>query len=142
MITGRRIFVGISLSLATAGCGTSGNIPLVFVQTETLGITANATGSQATPELTLGYRDIDVALVPVVNGGSQLKATETVTGGTQAGTYDDALSVIGQFNAGATAATSPTANLGKFFATGQAAKKLADGFSKQLGSNPAKPPQQ
>lgn len=131
MKVGCRIFVWVLISLDLAGCNTSGNVPLVFVQSHTLGITANATGSQATPELTLGYRDIDVAVVPVVDGAVPLKGSIDKPGEH----YDDALSVIGQFNAGASAAT-PTANLGKFFATGMAAKRLADGFAHQLGNAP------
>jgi len=108
------------------------NPPLVFVQTQTLGITANASGSQATPELTLGYRDVDVAIVPVVDAnGRQIKSvTPPKTG--QAEPYQDALSVLGQFEAKATAGTSPNASLGKFFATGTAASKLAEGFRDQV----------
>ncbi|MGH7784580.1 MAG: hypothetical protein ACREO5_12155, partial [Candidatus Binatia bacterium] len=65
MTTGRCVSVGFALSLTTAGCATTDVLPLVFVQTTTLGITANASGSQATPEVTLGYRDVDVAIVPI-----------------------------------------------------------------------------
>lgn len=137
MIAGRRIVVVALLSLATAGCNTGGNVPLVFVQSQTVGITANASGSQATPELTVGYRDVDVALVPVVSGDTPLKASIIEKGNH----YDDALSVIGQFNVGSTTAT-PSANLGKFFATGMAAKKLADGFSKQLAGTATSKAQQ
>jgi hypothetical protein len=104
-----------------AGCNAPDKTPLVFVQSQTLGITANASGSTATPELTLGYRDLDVALVPVgaENNGMANKNS-------------DAYSVIGQFNAGVTSGTAPQANLGKFFATGLAARDVALGFKGQL----------
>lgn len=134
MIPAHKIVVLILTLLGIAGCTTSSSPPLVFVQTQTLGITANASGSQATPELTLGYRDLDVAIVPVEENGVAVGSVQPGQGGQ----FHDALSVIGQFNAGATAGTSPNANLGKFFATGTAASKLAEGFKAQLsaGSKP------
>lgn len=123
MTTGRCILIGLALSLTTAGCASPENAPLVFFQAHTLGITANASGSQATPEVTLGYRDVDVALVPLNFGGSV----------TEKGAKD-AYSVFGQFDAGAGAGAGaiPTANLGKFFATGLAARNISDGFAEQL----------
>jgi hypothetical protein len=120
----------ISSLAALASCSSNGDAPLVFVQAHSLGIVAAANGSQATPELTLGFRDVDVALVPVTAGGAPLKGVIEKPGEH----YDDALSVFGQFNAGT--AVGPTANLGKFFATGQAAKRLADGYAAQLGAKP------
>lgn len=119
------------ICLLTAGCNTTASPPLVFVQTQTLGITANASGGQATPELTLGYRDLDIALVPVDANGTPIGSVQPGSGGQ----FHDALSVIGQFNATATAGTSPNANLGKFFATGSAAQKMAEGFKAQLSAN-------
>jgi len=109
------------LSLATAGCTATERPPLVFIQAHTLGITANASGAQATPELTIGYRDVDVALVPVHLG--------------QSVTHDgarDAYSVIGQFNTGTELGVTRTASLGKFFATGLAARNVSLGFKEQL----------
>lgn len=130
MKVARRISVCTLIASGLAGCNANGNLPLVFVQSHTLGITANATGSQATPELTLGYRDLDVAVVPVIDGGVPLRGSIDKQGIHN----EDALSVIGQFDAGAGVAATPTAKLGKFFATGMAAKRLADGFAHQLGA--------
>src|SRR5215467_3473634 len=125
MNTLRNVLFLTAASVGIAGCVSSGNTPLVFVQTETLGITANA--SQTTPELTLGYRDVDVAIVPVTADGKPITSLQPAKPG-QTTPYRDALSVLGQFNAGATAGTSTNANLGKFFATGAAASRIAAGF--------------
>ncbi|WP_294537067.1 hypothetical protein [uncultured Rhodoblastus sp.] len=64
---------------------------------------------------------LDVALVPVGNENNG-----------KADNNSDAYSVIGQFNAGVTPAALPQANLGKFFATGLAARDVALGFEAQL----------
>ena len=131
MNRGHRLVIGLLLGAVTAGCVANGtNAPLIFVQTQSLGITAGANAAQAAPELTLGYHNVDVALVPVAIGGEPLYGTlQDKTNGT----FTDALSVIGQFNANAAGGTAATAGLGNFFATGQAAKRLGDGFAHKLG---------
>jgi hypothetical protein len=84
---------------------------------------------QATPELTVGYRDVDVALVPVTKAGLPI---QSVNGSG----FQDALSVFGQFDVGVNAATAglPGVSLGKFFATGTAASRLADGYRCHVGA--------
>jgi hypothetical protein len=114
-----------------AGC-TTGNInpPLLFVQTQTLGVTINGSSIQQNFEMTLGYRDFDVAIVPatVTQGGASTQVQSTVAGPGTSGA--DALSVLGQFEANTRA--TPEVGLGKFFSTGLAAQKLADGFREKL----------
>jgi hypothetical protein len=128
MITWRTAALALSISPILAGCNTTGDVPLLFVQTTSVGITAATTGGQATPELTVGYRDVDVALVPVTNGGSPVRSVSA------GGYFQDALSVFGQFSVGANGTTAPNATLGKFFATGTAASKLAEGYRCQLSA--------
>ncbi|HTR14982.1 MAG TPA: hypothetical protein VMI72_17465 [Roseiarcus sp.] len=109
-----------------AGCNAAGNTPLVFVQAHTLGVSANATTT--TPEITLGYRDLDAAVVPVQsNNGQPLNSTASAG-------FSDALSVLGQFNASAATGIGIGTNLGTMFATGTAAKVLADGYKARLKS--------
>lgn len=48
-----------------AGCAQSPNAPLIFGQTHTVGITIAATPVEQGGELTRGYRDRDIAIVPV-----------------------------------------------------------------------------
>jgi hypothetical protein len=127
MITWRAAVLAVSIFPILAGCNTTGDVPLLFVQTTSVGITAAATGGQAAPELTVGYRDVDVALVPVTKGDVAITSTST-------NQFRDALSVFGQFSVGANGATTPNANLGKFFATGTAASKLAEGYRCQLSA--------
>ncbi len=124
-----------------AGCATKGD-HLVFGQSHTVGITVTGPASGSGAEFTLGYKDRNVAIVPVTTTSAdgtrmQLKAE---------GESDvDAFSVLGQFSvdsgqnftaaSGASGAApgSIQAGLGKFFATGMAARNLADGFAKQMG---------
>jgi len=128
-MTMSRKLIFLAILLGIGGCATNSGQPLVFVQAQTVGITANAGGPQATPELTVGFRDLDVAVVPTES--STGTPVRSVLPG-QGGRFSDALSVLGQFSVGATAGTGPNATLGKFFATGTAASKLAEGFKAQL----------
>ena len=130
-----RNLVPLTAVLAFGGCSIPENQPLIFAQAHTLGISATTTGSAATPELTLGYRDLDVALVPIVANG-QLVQSNAVDA--QGHNFPDAYSVLGQFNVNTTAGTAPNIGLGTFFATGGAARALAGGFALQLGGTPAK----
>jgi len=127
-----RMMMAPVVVLTVSGCNTSGTGPLTFIQAQTVGISASAGGAQVAPEVSLGYRDLDVAFVPTMTAdGTPLKASETQSNFTET----DALSVIGQFNVNSTAAATNAnfkADLGKFFATGMAAKVVADGFSAQL----------
>jgi len=117
-------------------------MPLVFLQTQTLGITANASGGQATPELTLGYRDLDIAVVPVSDAnGVPVRSVNPEGKANGGGQFQDALSVLGQFDVNTNAGTAVGVGLGKFFATGTAASKLAEGFKYKLaGAAPKAPP--
>jgi hypothetical protein len=133
-----RNYVLLALVLPAGGCSIPENQPLIFAQAHTLGISATTTGSSATPELTLGYRDLDVALVPVVAYGQLIKSDAVTKAGES---NPDALSVLGQFNVNTAAGTAPNVGLGTFFATGGAARALATGFQVQLSGAPAsKPP--
>jgi hypothetical protein len=92
-MTNWRNYVPLAMALPCGGCSIPENQPLIFAQAHTLGISATTTGSSATPELTLGYRDLDVALVPVIANGRLLQSN--------AGPGEnnpDAYSVLGQFN--------------------------------------------
>lgn len=133
-----RNYTMLALVLASGGCSIPENQPLIFAQAHTLGISATTTGSTATPELTLGYRDLDVALVPVVANGQLLQSGAVDS---QGHSFPDAYSVLGQFNVTTAAGTSPNVGLGTFFATGGAARALGSGFQQQLGgASTTKPP--
>lgn len=160
MIGWRGFIILTCLCPALLGCNTPDNTPLVFLQTTTVGISVGTAASQGSPDLSLGYRDVDLAIVPVIAGGKKVrgeapvgaadKPIDSSEGALMVSQptnpqgkkvkYSDALSVFGQFQvdtgAGAAAGT-PTVGLGKFFATGLAARHLAAGYQCKL-SVPAK----
>jgi hypothetical protein len=120
---------GLALSLGLAGCSTQ-NPSLFFAQAHTLGVDVAGSTTEQSAHLTLGYKDLAVAVVPTTATGRNGEVVPLI--GTAGGRdSQNALSVLGQFNASAASAT-PSVNLGTFFATGLAADKLADGFSDQL----------
>jgi hypothetical protein len=129
-----KIVIGAGFGAALAACSPTTNTPLFFAQTHTFGVGIHGSPTQQSADLTLGYRDLDVAIVPVsvTDGAGQVVPLISTAGG---GNSRNALSVLGQFNANA-ATNTPTVSLGTFFATGLAADKLADGFSDKLSKSP------
>ena len=127
--TTRAMLLCISVFLFVS-CSQSENAPLLFGQSQSVGISISASAPDQGGEVTIGYKDKNFAIVPVTvsqkdDGNTQIKSTSTAE-------YQDALSVLGQFEVSAKA-TEAEASLGKFFATGTAAKLLAEGFKKKLG---------
>lgn len=123
--------VGIfSAFILLAGCSTVGNMPLMFGQSQTVGLSISGSTTDQGAEFTLGYKDRDIAIVPVTvkqgNGDSTLVKSTVASS-------QDAMSVLGQFevNSG-TNVSNANVGLGKFFATGVAAQQLATGFKKKL----------
>ena len=124
-----------SLALALLnGCSTPTNLPLVFGQSHAVGISVGGNATEGGADITIGYRDRDIAVVPVTvqqEDGSRTQL-EALTGADDS----DAFSVLGQFSAKGSAGTESGASLGKFFATGIAARRLADGFACTMGACP------
>ena len=117
------------LTLVLSSCSEITNPPLLFGQSHTVGISVSVTAPDQGGEITIGYKDRNFAIVPVTvkqadGNSTQIKSTATAG-------HQDALSVLGQFEVSAKA-SGPEASLGKFFATGNAANKLADGFKAKL----------
>ena len=109
------------------------NPPLVFGQAHTVGVSIHGSATQQGADLTVGYRDVDIAVVPVtaVDASGQIVPIKADVAGKDGGMSSNSLSVLGQFEVDAQAA-GPKVGLGKFFATGLAADKLADGFNAKL----------
>lgn len=134
-----RIVLGMAVvatCVSLNGCMTSSrNLPLVFGQSHTVGISMGAGAAEQGGDLVLGYKDKNIAIVPVAldqGDGSYAYA------GSNSGGFEDSFSVLGQFEVTAEGQATK-AGLGKFFATGAAAKALADGFSAQMGHKPKDP---
>lgn len=116
---------------ATSACSQIPNPPLLFGQVQTVGIGIDGSTTTQGMDLTIGFKDRNFALVPVTvrqaSGNSDIISASTGAGS------DDAFSVLGQFSTDVGSATGPTANLGTFFATGEAAEILAQGFRANMG---------
>jgi|OpeIllAssembly_1097287.scaffolds.fasta_scaffold1291375_1 hypothetical protein len=123
---------------AAAGCAVPGQTVLVFGQTQTVGLSIGGTVSDQGASFTLGYQDKNFAIVPATvaqANGSSSQVLSTVGKDGKGGS--DALSVLGQFEVRSSTRTADV-GLGKFFATGLAAQKLADGFSDQIAGSAAR----
>lgn len=133
---------------ALSGCASVSTPPLFFGELVTFGLDVGATPGSAGADFTLGYRDRNLAIVPVsaINNG---KANEIVAWSQEDGSdRRDALSVFGQFKSqaepsgGQAAQTGSTkVKLGRFFATGLAATNLANGY-KRGWTGSSTPPQE
>lgn len=126
MITALRPAAAVMSVLVAAGCQQVPNPPLIFGQTHTVGITIAGSPAQQGGEFTFGYRDRNLALIPVTV--TQGDGTVTQLDAVVDGDDKDAFSVLGQFEVD-TAGTEAKVGLGKFFATGLAARRLGDGFA-------------
>ena len=113
----------VAISFLVGACA-SPQAPLLFGQAHTLGISVGANSANQTPEMTLGFKDVNIAVIPTVNPG-----TGALIQGHSSDGFDDSYSTFGQFEANG-AATG--VSLGKFFATGIAARRLADGFACEI----------
>ncbi len=158
------------LVAALSGCASNQPLPLLFGQTQTVGLTINGSVPEQGGELSLAYRDRNIAVIPIQSpAGAQFDARDgcsdqdlAETTGKAATTVEqkpatdtknqsttnanqktatnanlranctrDTFSVFGQFELNGEAQPAGV-GLGKFFATGFAARKLADGFAERL----------
>ncbi len=121
-------FVAV-LFFMLSGCASNQNLPLIFGQSQTVGISIGGGASDQGADFVLGYKDKNIAIVPIAIEVSEGNYAQV---GSMSGQgFDDSFSVIGQFEV-KTSTSQSDVGLGKFFATGAAAKALADGFSSKL----------
>lgn len=118
--------------LGLCACASSGT-PLIFGSTTTFGVTVNATPDTQGFDFTLGYKDKNLAIVPVAVT-TDGRVQEITAWSKECGDKRDALSVFGQFTSkGDWALLSAEdkkgqVKLDRFFATGIAASHLANGY--------------
>lgn len=133
-----KIFTLLLMGAMATGCAsTDARLPLIFGQSHTVGISIGASTTDQGGELVLGYKDKNIAIVPVTErkaDGDYLQIKSSIIDENGQGPDTDALSVLGQFETSGSAGVNPNFSLGKFFATGLAAQKLADGFAAKLGN--------
>jgi hypothetical protein len=117
--------------LIAIGCEPTSENPVVFGQGTTVGISIGQSPTTQAPEFVLGYKDVNIALLPTTATDA---AGEVITLGGQSGAdangFSETYSVLGQFDLNTpTQVGAGVAGLGKFFATGLAAQKLSAGFA-------------
>jgi hypothetical protein len=118
----------IPLAVLLGGCAAAPkNMPLLFGQSQTVGISIGGSASDQGAEFVLGYKDKNIALVPVTSGDDAKTPIHATINQANTHTSTDAMSVFGQFEVNARGSQRDV-ELGKFFATGVAAQELAAGF--------------
>lgn len=127
--------MSLVLVATLSGCASNQDLPLIFGQSQTVGISIGAGASDQGADFVLGYKDKNVAIVPVTAKDSDGSSVQIASKSGEE--FEDALSVLGQFEV-KTDTSQGNVGLGKFFATGAAAKSLADGFSCKLAGGTAK----
>jgi hypothetical protein len=139
-MNGNKIILLAGLAaLPLAACSTADQpMPLVFGRTQTLGIGLQGSAADQGAALTLGFNDRNIAVVPTTTmRGERIKSVAT---GADGQPFEDALSVLGQFEARAEGGPTVSAGLGTFFSTGMAARNLAEGFRDKLAAEGPTPP--
>jgi hypothetical protein len=130
-----KLLLPVPVVAALGGCATNQNLPLIYAQSTTVGISITATTDEQGGTFVLGFKDKNVAVVPVTVSNSD--GGSSYLGSTSGEEFEDAFSVLGQFEVDSKSTTGDV-SLGRFFSTGSAAKSLADGFSCKLAGGPAK----
>lgn len=129
----RVLILPILITTALSACSTSDSAPLFFGQGTTVGISAGpAASNQASPELIVGVKHANIALVPTVipkdvpiPNDKNTNRKIVAHGQDSKNAKQDALSTFGSFSN----TTKPdNVNLGIFFATGVAAQNISNGF--------------
>lgn len=153
-----RSFLYPLLGITLVGCASDlpRNMPLVFGESITFGVGIGTGTADQGVDLTLGFKSRDVAIIPVVaykQDGTPEKLLAMITSKTasdKATTTEkdkktvqdnlrtenpniDAYSVLGQFST-ETDGKGRRVGIGKFFSTGNAATRIAEGFQKCLGA--------
>ena len=140
MIKARNLGAAAISTLIVSSCSQLPNSPLIFGQTHTVGITIAGSPVEQGGEFTLGYRDRDLAIIPVTvtqGDGTVTQLDANVFGDERSETAQpdkDAFAVLGQFELNAEGQQA-NVGLGKFFATGLAARRLADGFADAMSED-------
>ena len=130
--------------LGLSACATSGS-PLIFGEAVNFGVTANVGPDSQGFDFTLGYKDKNLAIVPVAIVTDD-KVRKILAHHTKCTKRHDALSVFGQFTSQGNWSMLSTEQekkgaikLDRFFATGLAAATLADGYRKGMQAEPCSP---
>ena len=133
-----KFLMGLLAVMPLGACTTADQpMPLVFGRTQSIGIGVQGSAADQGASLTLGFNDRNIAVVPTTTmKGDRIRSIST---GDNDEPFEDSLSVLGQFEANAKGGAGVGANLGTFFSTGLAARKLAEGFKARLAKEGTTP---
>lgn len=122
-----------------AGCTTLDSSPLIFGQGITVGISAGAASTNTSPEIVIGFKQANFAVVPTVIPadvpplpGENEPTRRIAAFGSGPTGLEDALSTFGSFSNNTKVGE---VELGVFFATGVAAQRLSQGFCYAVAAN-------
>lgn len=135
-----RLVFALATLLPLAGCNNLGGASLVFGQEQVVGVTIAGSAPSQQAEFTVGYKDKNIAVVPVAiknDDGTYEHIKGSLGKGEHGGDTVDSYSTFGQFELNVSAKDeegNPVAStgLGKFFATGNAANVISQGFQNKL----------
>lgn len=146
----------VGLTLTIAACDQLADPPIIFIQKHKVGIAIEGSPIDQSAKFVLGVEDENYAILPLTSPQEHLKngkilrnRTRSVAkqhsfpkGNSTRGFIDeDTFSVFGQFEVG-TSQNNATRqiNIGKFFATGFAARSLAEGYKNLMSGNSTNSP--
>lgn len=132
-----KILLITAVLFGLSACGNQSlDVPLVFYQQQTVGIGIT---SAPNPSITLGYSDVNGAIIPVTNAGEMLGGSQCAFSPTPAADGDyqmicdqDTLAVFGQFEIDVDIEGS--IGIGKVFSTGHAAITLTEAIKEKASS--------
>jgi hypothetical protein len=110
----------VAAGLVLAACTPPENAPMYFGQINTVGISVSGGPTGTTPDLTVGVKNADLAVVPTYDGAGQPIQAVLAGGGER-----DALSTFGSFDSNTEAGA---VSIGTYFATGFPGQRIAKGL--------------
>jgi hypothetical protein len=111
--------------------------PLLFLRSDVVGIDIGGSLAEQGLQFDLGYTNRNLALIPVYAAGAGGKVVR-IAGGSDGAASDrsnDAMSVLGQFKVN-TETTRLGLGLGRYFATGVAARNMGESISAAIAKIP------
>ncbi len=123
----KKTFLIASGLVALSACSDPNQAPVIFGQTQTLGVSVGSSATGVAPDVTVGFKDANIAILPTnaitTEGNYEFRGGIS---GEDGRAFEDTYSTFGQFKG---SAESGKVGLEKFFATGLAAQKLSAGFA-------------
>lgn len=116
--------------------------PLLFLRSDVVGIDIGGSLAEQGLQFDLGYTNRNLALIPVYAAGAGGKVVRIAgaSDGAASDRSNDAMSVLGQFKVN-TETTRLGLGLGRYFATGVAARNMGESISAAIAKIPSETPE-